>query len=151
MHAPHAMIGLSLLLLSPTTGCSSFNRDWRAASRAGASEPAMAGAWSGTWKSAANGHQGPLRAILTPLDGDTLQARFRARFWGIMSYSYSLELKVEPAAPGCWSFTGSSDLGWLAGGVFECRGAASADEFRADFDSKRDHGTFTLSRPTTEP
>jgi hypothetical protein len=151
MHTHWAMTGLSLLMLAPTTGCSSFNRDWKAAGNWDAPSPAMAGAWAGTWNSAANGHNGSLRAILTPLDETTVEARFKARFWGILSYQYSLQLQIEPNAPGEWSFAGSSDLGWLAGGVFECQGVGTADELKADYHSKRDHGTFSLSRPTIEP
>jgi hypothetical protein len=151
MHVSYPMIGLSLVLLVATAGCSRFNRDWQAAGNWTAPDPAMAGAWSGTWNSAANGHHGSLRAILTPIDESTLQAQFKARFWGIFTYRYSLDLEVEPRAPGEWHFAGDSDLGWLAGGVYACEGVATADELRADYQSKRDHGTFSLSRPTIEP
>jgi hypothetical protein len=151
MGALKLMIRLSLLLLVPAAGCSSFNRDWRAAGAAIAPGSGMAGRWSGTWQSAVNGHQGQLRAILTPIDEDSFHARFRARFWGIMAYNYRLELEVQPTAPGQWNFEGDADLGWLAGGTFRCQGTASADDMQATFDSKRDHGTFTLSRITIEP
>jgi len=68
-----------------------------------------------------------------------------------MVFSYRLELESEPASTGQWSFWGESDLGWLAGGRFNCKGTASTNTLVAVYESKRDHGTFTLSRPSGEP
>jgi hypothetical protein len=149
--ARFSLICLSLVWLLPAAGCSGFNREWRAATARPLPAPAIAGPWTGDWRSSVNGHRGQLRALLTPVDEETFQARFRARFWGIMSYSYSLELTAEPVSPGHWRLKGESDLGWLAGGIFQCRGMASADFLQATFDSKRDRGTFILSRPTIKP
>jgi hypothetical protein len=146
--------GMSLLLLIPAAGvigCSSFNREWRAAQPAIEPAPTMAGRWAGTWQSAVNGHQGQLRAILTPTEHGKVDARFRARFWRIMAYSYRLELGVESTSPGHWVFEGEADLGWLAGGRFRCRGTTLTNELRATYESKRDHGTFTMSRASGGP
>ena len=149
--ARFSLICLVLVCLLPAAGCSSFNREWRAATARPLPASAIAGPWTGQWRSSVNGHQGELRALFTPVNEETFHARFRARFWGIMSYSYSLELTAEPVSPGQWRIQGESDLGWLAGGVFRCRGMASASFMQATFDSKRDRGTFILSRPTSEP
>jgi hypothetical protein len=154
MGAQYPSFGLSMLLLVPAlgaVGCSSFNRDWRAAQPAVVPASSMAGRWTGTWQSAVNGHQGQLRAILTPIDEGRLDARFRARFWGIMAYSYRLELGVESTSPGHWAFEGETDLGWVAGGRFRCQGTATTNALRANYESKRDRGTFTLSRLSDEP
>jgi hypothetical protein len=145
------MIGLSLLLLVPAAGlagCSRFNRDWRAAQPAAPPASGIDGPWQGTWLSAANGHQGQLRAILTRTGEDTYHARFRARFWGVLAYSYSLNLEVQPATHGYWRLEGGADLGRLAGGRYECRGTASTHELFATYESKRDRGRFSLSRPS---
>ena len=150
MRVPYAKVGLSLLLLVPAAGligCSSFNREWRAARPSVAATPGLAGRWTGTWQSAVNGHQGKLRAILTPMDDGRIDARFRAGFWGIMAYSYRLTFDAESTAAGEWTFAGESDLGWLAGGRFRCAGTAFTNALRASYDSKRDRGTFTLARP----
>jgi hypothetical protein len=66
-----------------------------------------------------------------------------------MAYSYRLELDTELTATGEWAFDGEADLGWLAGGQFRCEGTASTNGLRAAYESKRDRGTFTLSRPLT--
>jgi len=150
----HSAFGLSVLLLLAAAGgagCSRFNRDWRAAESAVAPTATPAGLWQGSWQSAANGHRGELRAILTPIEGDRFDARFRARFWGVMVFGYRLELGLQEATPEHWIFWGESDLGWLAGGRFECKGTASTNTLLATYESKRDHGTFTLSRPPGEP
>ena len=152
MRVSYSKVGLSLLLLVPAAGvigCSSFNRDWRAARPLPAGAPEVAGRWTGTWQSAANGHQGKLRAILTPIPEGKLDARFRAGFWGIIAYSYRLELDAQLTEPGEWALMGGADLGWLAGGEFRLEGTATTNDFRATYESKRDQGALILSRPLT--
>ena len=154
MHVRYPRVGLSLLLfvvIAGLAGCSRFNRDWRAAQPANPPTSGIDGRWQGTWLSAANGHEGELRAILTRTLEDTYHARFRARFWGIMAYCYSLDLEVQPGPPGYWRLEGGADLGRLAGGRYECRGTASTNELFATYDSKRDHGRFSLSRLSNDP
>ena len=61
----HSAFGLSLLLLLPAAGgagCSSFNREWRAAESTVAPTASPVGLWTGSWQSTANGHRGELRA-----------------------------------------------------------------------------------------
>ena len=45
----------ALLVLS---GCSTFNRDWKAAATATAPTNSIAGRWEGKWVSDHNGHNG---------------------------------------------------------------------------------------------
>lgn len=111
----------------------------------------MEGRWIGTWQSTSSGHEGQLRAMLRPLGDGRIDAKFRARFWGIMAYSYEVELETEESASGLWHFVGGSDLGWLAGGRFTCQGTASTEHLEAIYESKRDRGKFMLARPTDQP
>ena len=52
------------------SGCSSFNRAWKAAEETPPEVATIAGRWEGTWRSDVNGHNDRLRALITPqIDG----------------------------------------------------------------------------------
>src|SRR4029453_16317206 len=84
-----AWVGVSLMWLA---GCSTFERDWKAA--AAATRPAgVGGAWEGEWHSATGHGAGRLKCILS--DGEQsgqYQARFRATFWGFLKAGYTIRL-----------------------------------------------------------
>jgi hypothetical protein len=130
-------------------GCSTFERDWKAA--AAATRPAgVGGAWEGEWHSATRHGAGRLKCILS--DGEQsgqYQARFRATFWGFLKAGYTIRLDGREDGQGM-SLEGSKDLGWMAGGVYRYRGRISGEEFSCEYESKADHGTFTLRRPAAD-
>lgn len=129
-------------LLAPLTAdCRGFREQWAAV--AGAGEPG--GRWTGEWRSAANGHHGRLECALQVLGEGRWRATFRAGYAGVLRACYGTDFAVA-ARPEGWTFSGRSDLGRLAGGVYEFDGNASAGRFVARYRSKYDHGTFTLTR-----
>ncbi|MCW5553448.1 MAG: hypothetical protein KIS67_14965 [Verrucomicrobiae bacterium] len=134
------------LLLGWTCGCSTFNRDWRAAGEEPVAPDSIAGRWEGRWLSAVNGHTGRLRGLLTQTGGEQWSARFHATYWKVFRFSSSVELQVEAQA-GEWRFLGEKHLGKLAGGVYQYEGHATPAEFQATYRSKYDHGLFEMRRP----
>jgi hypothetical protein len=107
------------------------------------------GAWSGTWKSSATGHHGTLQCVISPAD-DAGHHRFhyRATWQKILSGSFVTVHEVKPAGGGKWTFSGDSDLGPLAGGVYHHEGMVTTGSFEATYKSKMDEGIFSLSRPS---
>lgn len=134
-----------LVPLFLATGCRSFERDY-AAARATIYDDPVGGAWEGRWISDRNGHRGSLKAVLQPAGDDQYRARFKATFWKIFSASYDVQLSAEEAAGTETRLSGSTDLGWLAGGVYEYDATVAGDAFEATYESQADHGRFELKR-----
>lgn len=132
---------LALLLLA---GCSSFNRDWKRAALDPQPADHLAGRWEGFWISERNGHNGNLRCLITPAAGDTYDARFRAKYWKILSFGYSVPLTVQ-RTNGLCRFNGQADLGKLVG-VYQYNGAVAGTNFHSTYRSKNDHGYFRMNR-----
>ncbi|MBI5772702.1 MAG: hypothetical protein HZA89_03040 [Verrucomicrobia bacterium] len=137
---------LSLALLFFTAGCSSFHRDWKQRAAPAPAPDALEGRWEGTWLSGANGHTGKLRCIVTRIEGDKYQFQYWATFWKIFRASYTVYFDAKKSGV-TYQLTGTSDLGWLGGGVYEYQGAVNGTNFSATYKSKADHGTFKMSRP----
>jgi hypothetical protein len=135
------------LLVTTLCGCSGFGREWRAAARQPAQNDPLAGRWEGRWVSAVNGHTGRLRAVLSPTGEHTYRARFHARYAGLFTFGYTVQLQVTREASGAAQFTGEADLGKLAGGVYRYTGRADATRFLATYESRADHGRFEMGRP----
>src|SRR6185503_1791788 len=70
-----------LAIATATTGCSTFNRDWKRGSADVALAHDIDGRWEGSWLSENNGHQGRLRCLVTRLDDRSYRARFKATYW----------------------------------------------------------------------
>lgn len=138
---------LALLLLPLLAGCSGFGREWKTAAGMPVVANSIAGRWEGTWRSDANGHHGRLRCILTPQNGSQFEARFHAKYAGLLSFAYTAPLTVTNEA-GVWRFSGEANLGKLAGGVYRYDGSASPTHFHSTYRAKSDHGVFELRRPT---
>ncbi len=135
-----------LLLLCLVTGCTSFHHEWRKAGRNLDSPQPLGGQWEGQWVSLNNGHSGKLKCVLgVSPDGKHFRAHFRATYAKYFHFSYVAELTgVETG--GNMKFTGESDLGKLAGGIYKYSGQANATNFACTYESKYDHGTFQMSR-----
>jgi hypothetical protein len=106
----------------------------------------ITGRWDGSWQSDVNRHRGRLRCVLVQVDPETYEARFRATFWKVFRWSYTVELAGSPQEDGSVVLKGTADLGWLGGGVFRCEGRADSKAFEAQYWSERDEGTFRLRR-----
>src|SRR5262245_13583260 len=89
-----SMTALSRLLVVcaalACTGCSTFKQEWREAAVQPTPVGSPAGRWEGTWTSAANGHHGRLRCIVTPQPDGTHLFHFWARFGKIFHATYRL-------------------------------------------------------------
>ncbi|MBI3414075.1 MAG: hypothetical protein HY043_01945 [Verrucomicrobia bacterium] len=127
-------------------GCSTFERDWKNAIATPSPANNPQGAWQGAWLSDVNKHTGSLRCLLTPIDGHNYRARFRATYAKVIRVSYAVQLQAE-ASPTNTAFHGSANLGWIAGGVYEYAGLATATNFFSTYRCKYDHGTFQMTRP----
>ena len=131
------------------TGCSSFDRAWRAAGKSLEASDSIAGGWQGTWRSDVNGHTDELRCLLTPLTNGFYSARYHARYRRHLfrfSFGYTASLSVR-RGEGSSDFDGQADLGWYAGGVYRYKGTVSATNFFSTYDSKYDRGVFRMTRP----
>jgi hypothetical protein len=127
-------------------GCSTFNRDWRAAAQQPAPSAAITGRWEGRWRSEVNGHSGKLRCLVSQQDDTHYRADFRATYQHVLHFSYSVPLAVEPG-PWDYRFSGQENLGKLAGGIYRYEGRAAPTNFFSTYRSQYDHGTFELHRP----
>jgi hypothetical protein len=133
-----APLFLSIAVL--TIGCSSFDRAWR---NPPAQTAGIGGRWEGRWQSARTGHNGKLRAIITPQTAARYDARFRATYHSVLSAEYGVTLDVKQRGPRS-EFRGAADLGvW---GRYETTGYATKTQFHATYRSKFDYGTFEMRR-----
>jgi len=139
----YAWAGLLLVLL---TGCSGFQREWKRTVASG--DDPLAGRWEGGWLSEVNGHHGGLRCIVTKTNAMEYQARFRATYQIFLHFTYTVPLRADRDG-GSLTFGGEADLG-IAGGLYRYAGRADGSNFTAIYTSPSDHGTFRMSRPTTD-
>jgi len=131
-------------LLAPlTANCHDFHSRWGAADAV----PPPHGRWRGEWRSIKTGHRGPLACVIEAIDERTWRADFRAGYAAILRACYSTTLSVAQGGER-WIFEGTSELGRLAGGVYEYAGEATLGAFLARYRSARDEGEFRLSRLT---
>lgn len=130
-------------LLAGCTPFSNFDRRFGSRQPVQAPAPALAGSWSGHWKSATTGHTGCLEAIITCDGPASYHARFHATFFKIFSVEYRIPLRAWHDGE-VVRFEGQRFL--LAGGTYRCSGYASESCFRACYEANKDHGVFVMSR-----
>jgi len=136
------MTTLTLLLC----GCSSFNRLWKQAGSIPTPPDSIEGCWEGHWLSAANGHSGKLRCLVTqPADGP-YEARFHATYLKVLKFSYTVPLAVTRSNE-VWHLRGEADLGSMAGGIYHYEGTTTTTNYHSTYRSKYDHGDFEMTRP----
>jgi hypothetical protein len=129
-------------------GCSSFNRNWKEATRLPDSNRDLVGRWQGTWRSDVNGHNDDLRCLLTKQDEGKYLARFQAKYRKLVrfTFTYTVPLTVVEKETGEFEFEGTANLGMLAGGVYKYKGEADATNFVSTYDCKYDSGKFRMLR-----
>lgn len=142
----HVRSLFAFIALALFCGCSSFNREWKAAGKSLTPTNSVTGRWEGRWLSQQNGHNGALRCLITQSSKGSYQAYFRATYLNVARFSYKVPLTVN-SSNGLWHFTGEEDLGILAGGVYRYAGSASVTNFTSTYSSKYDHGVFQMTRP----
>lgn len=137
---------LAALLALFLCGCSSFNQAWKQAGQTPAPTDSIEGRWEGHWLSAANGHSGKLRCLITrPADGP-YEARFHATYLKVLKFSYTVPLAITQSNE-VWRLRGEADLGSLAGGVYRYEGTMTTTNHHSTYRSKYDHGNFEMTRP----
>lgn len=136
----------SVLVMLMLCGCSNFSREWKRAARTPSPSGEMTGRWEGHWLSAANGHQGTLRCLVSAGTNGIHQARFKATYLKVMKFGYTVPLNVT-RSNSHWHFQGEADLGKIAGGVYRYEGTTTTTNFHSTYRSKHDHGTFEMTRP----
>lgn len=140
------LIGLiSLTFVHLFTGCSTvYHQKWKRAADQELQQAPAVGRWEGTWLSAVNAHTGKLKCIITETSPDEYDFHYWAR-WSLFSWTYHLKLPINET-DSITTFSGSKNLGKLAGGAFEFEGSIKGDEFAATYNSKFDRGEFKMSR-----
>ena len=149
IHSPrfilHPLTFILLLVLLPA--CSNFEQRWNSPPLP--PDP-IAGRYAGTWKSDA-GHHGTLRAIFVhsaPYLADShvypYTATFKASFFSLFTAEYAVDFTFTTTGDHL-TFTGSKDLGPLAGGLYHYTGELHQSHFTAHYSSPEDQGTFTLT------
>jgi len=143
---PRLLVSCAVLFATATTGCSTFNRDWK---KAAPLHPAgdIVGRWEGSWLSDADGHHGRLRCVITGLGNGRYRAHYKATYWKILRFSYAVEMRVEEHSGDMLEMRGKTDLGWWGGGVYQYEGQISSTNFVCSYRSKYDHGKFRMERP----
>jgi len=161
MHPPAAPRPASFLLttvwlslLLGLTSCSGlqFKRDFKAAAKAPAQEGAL-GAWSGTWASRVNGHQGTLQCLVAPPTAPAAPHtfRYRATWMKILSGTYTADHTVKPAGPAKWTFSGQHKMPDWAGGLYTYEGTIDGDAFQASYQCELDKGEYRMNRVSALP
>ena len=123
--------------------CRDFQHRWDQATAL--DREGISGCWEGEWVSAASGHRGRLRCVINPVAPALWKMHFRAEYAKVFRACYCTDFNVVQGE-GRWTFTGSSDLGALAGGQYTYNGHATIEQLVCAYKSARDHGEFRLSR-----
>lgn len=133
-----------LHLFAPlTANCRDFDARWEAARDL--DDQGISGRWEGEWVSEATGHRGRLRCVINPLAPTLWRMYFRGEYAKVLRACYATDFTVAQES-GRWTFSGSSDLGPLAGGAYAYSGHATVDAMVCTYRSARDHGQFKLAR-----
>lgn len=141
-----ALVVLGLLLA--TTGCTLGTDFWRQCDCVRgryAAGSTIAGCWTGCWRSHTTGHNGKLRAVITPCSGGMYHLRFHGTFFKLLSFEYEIDMRATATDTG-YTVAGQKDLGQLVGGVFHYSGHVTGDDFAVHYRSSKDHGVFVLKR-----
>lgn len=139
------VFGLLAIGLVLSAGCGSFNHNWNEHQEPNPL-PNLEGRWQGVWLSDVTHHTDKLRCVVTKKDDGSYAARFQAKYHTVLTFGYTVPLKVETAASG-FKFSGEANLGWLAGGLYNYDGHADTTNFFSTYTSKYDRGTFQMTRP----
>jgi len=105
----------------------------------------LAGRWRGTWHSDSTGHKGPMQANFRCAGTGRWEVVFRGRFCALIPFQYSAVLQEQTSADGSVTLSGSRNLGPLLG-TFHFRGTVSGGRLNARWWSKKESGSFVLSR-----
>jgi hypothetical protein len=100
------------------------------------------GKWRGAWSSQSTGHTGALRARIRQTGPDTYRAIFAGRFAMVVPFIYSAKLERVPGTCDCYRSRQRLPIA----GTYQMTAHVSPHRFYARFQSKKDVGTFDMSR-----
>ena len=105
------------------------------------------GKWEGTWHSKTSGHHGKLRCVVShPVDEkEGHQFFYHATWMGFLSGSYKATHTIQRKGA-IYVFHGEHKMPEWAGGLYHYDGTISNGEFKADYKSSADQGTYTMRR-----
>jgi hypothetical protein len=106
----------------------------------------LSGVWRGNWNSQSTGHRGRLSATFRQDCPGYVNARFRGTFAKVIPFVYRARLQVVHQQPGYMVLAGSKKLGPIMG-QFEYYAEVQDGCFSASYSSKRDRGTWIMSKP----
>src|SRR5437588_7523926 len=129
-------VGFTILSLLLLTGCSRFDRDWKAAATnwQPAGHTDITGPWQGAWQSESHSSSGPLRRLISKISEQQYHARFAGTYLNAFHFSYDVDLTVEPHLDRL-HFMGATDLGAMAGGLYRYDGNANSTDFYCTYHS----------------
>jgi hypothetical protein len=107
----------------------------------------LSGCWSGHWQSHVTGHHGPLWAEFVRTGDHQYDVFFRGRFFVLVPFRYSVTMTATEQPDGTIVLQGSQYLGRMFG-TFTFSATATDSQFRAQYASCKDHGSFCLTRCT---
>lgn len=143
------LFAASVVLPLSSCGTGSYSRGFAESSAAMVRPPVRAeGPWQGSWKSAVNGHHGPLWCMVQPSPGRPGHYDFRYRAgWGILQFGdYTHTVPASLARDGSLRLSGAMIL--PAGlGTYRVAGQLTRETFVASYQSASDRGTMELRRP----
>jgi hypothetical protein len=131
------------------TSCTNFDSAWRKAATRKPSHD-LSGRWEGRWISTRNGHNGALRAIITPDGANNFHALFHATYGSVLTFTYPVMFETTRHGSSI-EFCGTSDLPAWAGGRYTSNGHATYTDFTAIYKSKYDAGRFEMKRVAEQP
>jgi hypothetical protein len=129
------------------TGCSSFHKEWQAATAKAPPANSIEGAWSGQWQSEQNGHHGSLRCVISKSSDTTYRAHFRAKYLHVLRFTYVATLNGYTTNNNTVVLRGESKLPKYAGGLYTYEGTATPIKFESTYANKYDHGRYEMARP----
>lgn len=154
---PGLFLALFLLIVLPSCG-TEFRKAWNAPvpdsvmlppGESLAYSAAITQAnWDGTWHSEATGHHGKLQCVIQgPLNKEGDHTFFyRATWMKILSGSYKATHRVVADKKGGFHFQGEHKMPNWAGGLYHYDGTIKGDEFKAEYRSAMDNGTYVMKR-----
>ena len=145
LHSIGVFRGLSHLLEAVFNRRSKFERSWQSYTPRPNTMQTIEGRWHGEWVSEVSGHHGELKCLLSRIGSDHLEAIFLASFLKFLRVGYAAHLSATEAGNGL-RLKGNSDLGTLAGGIYEYEGDVNPMEFNCTYRCMYDHGVFRMKR-----
>ena len=125
-----------------------FEKQWNQSVKTSKTQSTVTGPWTGKWTTKTNGHEGPLRCIVSEIENepDKLQFWYHAGWAGVFSAPFRVKYDVKKTSSNHFEINGTENLGLF--GKFNHEAKMSPSSFNAKYSNKKgDVGSFSLNRP----